>query len=186
MQQLAGFDCRKKCSHDPKGDHGISGGRFYWILRGDDPRFAFVLVLHADEYPTTVEPHFLANRLARCREVLHEGIILPWPGYLALHSTVPLDKSMVAENDRGSVHGCEYLDNVPCYDGGSWNAGKDLAGVIAHDGGRLLPDQPEAFWAVLEEVAQRDFIEATARADEAAHWMRCPTCNGERIIRGDS
>lgn len=60
-----GYDCRVACEHEPKGEHGISGGDWWYAVSEGDR--AVTLHVLGNEYPASVErplPPILAGGLA--------------------------------------------------------------------------------------------------------------------------
>lgn len=172
-----GYDCiRAVCQHTPKGDHGISGGDYWWSVVTDEGDIALVLHLHADDWPETI-PADIREQMWRSRRGDRPL------GSLDLHTAFPPARDALLSQPAGL---CEYL-KVPCHNGGSWClATERFIDVLAYDDvGRLLFEQPEAFWVRLEEEAQKRIPAIRERGAEVARWVLCPTCHGEQTVVND-
>lgn len=182
----AGFDCRNgncpACAGGRKGDHGINGGRYCWGVQSDDGLYALVLDLSADEYPETVPEHV---RLRQAHDRLSTDPIQKQcaiSGSLSVHARLPQKKDDLTKPVEDVA--CHFLAGPgPCYGDGTFMAGEHVADVLALDAeGRILFDQPEAFWRRMEEKAERWLARARADAEETARWKVCPTCDGETFV----
>lgn len=120
-----GFDCGpggRDCLHDPKGNHGCSGGRWrYAVIDGDS---AVSLTVLAHDYPPTVD-----------RSRLPESLRRPLPEALCFHEACE-DGEPCDLVPGGKCRGdCSYL-----HSGEFWDE--------HHVGDEFV--QPESFWLALE------------------------------------
>jgi hypothetical protein len=178
-----GFDCRNgncpSCAAGHKGDHGISGGRYCWGVQSDDGLYALVLDLHADEYPETVPQ---SVRLRDATERL-DPACRPYTisGSLSIHSRLPQKQEDLLRPVKDVA--CHFLAGPgPCYGDGTFLAHEHVNDVLALDAeGRILFDQPEAFWQRLEAKSVTWIARAREEAAETARHRVCPLCNGDQF-----
>jgi hypothetical protein len=158
-----GYDCRNApCQHEEKGDHGISGGYWRFVVVADEGDLALVLTVFADDYPDTV-PAAVRKRWRddRARDLLTS---------LDVCSLFPTDRDDVGHSGRP----CEWL-GVPCFRG--WSSSLQGAELLKASGHPYQAEPTEALWLALEEKLTR--LAPQIRADDASKaWARCPTCGG--------
>ena len=161
-----GHDCGwrgEKCQHKVKGEHGISGGFYFYSVVADEGDVAVVFTVHAPDYPETIEE----PRRSRC---IQDMISSPLCFY-HVHAAFPLDRDQVGTKPEK----CDALPGGVCYGDGGHYAGPEKI-LIAH--GRPGEfEQPEAFWLELERILEKQAAWARAgRADRI--WKVCPSCGG--------
>lgn len=179
QQRVIGFDCRSgdcpACARGHRGDHGISGGRYHWIVTADEGDAAVSACIYAADYPATVDPSIRREHIERQKSDIAERMFGPLGSYV-VHAAYPTSREQVL---TGSPSACDYIGQ--CYAGGD---SSDVRFPFAYDAerGGILYDQPEEFWKALEERAAKDIARCrAARADR--EWMVCPECNGEQTVR---
>jgi len=121
---LPGFDCGthgSRCKHEKKGDHGISGGTWWYAV--SDGAHAVSLSVLAANYPDTV------------RRPLPECLQRPKAEVLSFH--------------RADPHGaeCEYVDGGRCIGDATYLGASEF--WEAH-GNPAQNEQSEEFWIALE------------------------------------
>ena len=122
--ETPGFNCGpegRDCKHDPKGDHGIDGGS-WWYVVSDGPRAVSLMVL-ANRYPESV-----ARPLPEC-------LNKPMATGLTQHDADPDGRR------------CEWVEGGRCHCDSSYMAGGRL---WEERGDPTQFEQPEAFWLALE------------------------------------
>jgi hypothetical protein len=123
-----GYNCGpggRDCQHDPKGDHGIDGG-VWWYVVSNGPRAVSLMVL-ATNFPESVD---------RAISALLKG---PLATQLLHHIADPEGRE------------CQYVEGGLCSCDGSYMAGSML---WKEYGDPTKPEQPEAFWLALEAELQ--------------------------------
>ena len=172
VYRTPGYDCRNgRCQHPRKGDHGISGGIYTWVVTDTSApgRVAGVLWCFASEFPDTVSPEVRNRRV--------EVII----GGASVHVDFPVDRDDV-RNPAGTP--CVYLDGVPCYLAvDSTLAPEEVFRTVLVRDAYNAPvyEQPETFWLVLEAWTAKHAERLRAnRADK--RWRRCDCCNGNGTV----
>lgn len=122
-----GYDCRVTCEHEEKGDHGISGGVWwYWVSDGER---AVSLMVLTNDYPPSVERPLPLALVEMC-----EGVL----GY---HTADPEGRE------------CSMLaDGARCRSDESYIGGQSF---WKKHGSPAQFEQPESFWAALEEELRR-------------------------------
>ncbi len=127
-----GYDCRKVCQHERKGDHGIRCDEWWFVVVDGD--HAVTLTVFSGKFPASVDVLGFAG--TRCAESVGCG--------LALHRADP-------EGVR-----CEYVRGGRCSSEASYLGGEAFWKKfgVADAGTR----QPESFWQALEAklIAARD------------------------------
>ena len=124
-----GYDCRRECLHEKKGDHGIAC--FTWWFAVVEGLQAVSLSVLSGQYPESVDASSLPALL---REV--QG------GCWAVHHADP----------KGGV--CEYVAGGKCQGNTSFLAGE--AFWEQHGASELGLEQPESFWQALEAELRRE------------------------------
>jgi hypothetical protein len=164
VTRLPGYDCRTKCEHKVKGDHGICAEM--WFFSVISANGAVNLRVSSGQYPATA----FQDRSKPSRG---------WD--LSLHSRYPVSVEAVQWASRGSE--CELLGN--CYDaGGGLRIAEEL--WATHGDPNLAPEaQPEAFWLALEkECAELGVRIEKERTD--TKLAQCPSCTGKGVVeRGE-
>lgn len=117
-----GYDCRKECSHEPKGEHGICSDVWFYVV-SEGPHAVSLEIFSAD-YPPTVERATLTGFLQR-----------PFSGGLFFHHADP------------SGNRCEFVEGGLCKSDCSYRCAQDLWEAHGNPNQR---EQGEAFWLALE------------------------------------
>lgn len=163
---VPGYDCRTTCAHTPKGDHGIHGDEWIYIVEAEDRKTALALTVFSNKYPPTVD---IAN--------LPAALIRPIGADLSLHVSFPTEPDACLSTAVGQD--CAYVNGTCHTYYTSALVARDF--YTEHGGGDV--DPTEAFWRALEAV----FISLNASARESAHkaaeWQRCNHCDGLGRIR---
>lgn len=182
----AGYDCRYAlCQHEPKGGHGIDGGKFCYVVVSDEGDLAMSLAIYSSEWPETIPLLERQRLLANDLEDLHLGLLR---GNMVLHSAGPLE-ALSEYHDPGPGRDCEHLPGGKCWTDWSWSdrhhAWLPTKAIAFNDKG-LCFEQPEAFWLKLEEAAQASFPAAREAMAQAAQVKMCPMCHGARAVPAET
>ena len=163
QKKVPGYDCGwhgEKCQHDTKGEHGISGGYYLYLIVADEGDLALVFTVHAAEYPATVEEPRRSRLLG--------GLPLC---FWHLHATFPFDMSQIGTKPSP----CDVLPSGACYGDGGHYSGPEK--ILVQHGTPGVFDQPESFWHALETLFAD--VAPGIRAGRADHlWRVCPACGG--------
>lgn len=170
-----GYDCRNApCKHEPKGDHGISGGRWNYAVTTDEGDLALLLEIHADEYPETVP-----QRKAWSERTRREATAPPSPAgwisgplaHLSVHATFPTD--IESCEARGSLD-CKLVR--PCFIVADF-CSDDAARLWRGSGQPWQYEPTERLWRALEERLAE--VAPGLRAKNVrGKWVKCPKCGG--------
>lgn len=121
-----GYDCRKECLHEPKGEHGICGDTWFYVV--SDGKRAVSLEILSDRYPPTVE-----------RALLPDVLQKPMAACLVTH---------VADPDADPEQAkCKWVEGGLCRVDGSYLGARAFWN---EHGDPKQPEQGEAFWLALE------------------------------------
>lgn len=173
---VRGYDCRKVCEHEHKGDHGISGGHYVWALVNAEGDIAISLNIHVTNFPESVEPWAVTRAEQRMRDDLASG---SGPlGVLCYHTAFPTSAEQVLTEHAGP---CDFLSGKLCFDAGSSGlATREFPYTL--DKRRLIAlTQGEEFWTAMEARLTR--ATARIRADRMdTKIVICPTCHAKGYI----
>lgn len=164
-----GYDCRSKCEHKVKGDHGIKAEYWGYAVASDDQRFTLSLEVMTPFYPNTVTP--TTGDEFRGRQLLaHAGFVF--------------DRKQLLPDGGGDCDNqweqCELVEGGQClvyY----------RSGVAADDFMRehfvKQFEQPGSFWTALHARMQSLYSDALDNEREASKWGRCTHCSGAGIVQ---
>jgi hypothetical protein len=116
-----GYDCRTECKHEPKGEHGISGGTWWYAVTDGD--HAVSLELLGTDFPETVTRPLIG--------VLER----PIPAGLVSHRADPGGEP------------CEFVSGGRCKSDVTYLGAHNL---WEEHGDPAQREQSEAFWLALE------------------------------------
>lgn len=131
-----GFDCRKKCKHTPKGDHGIHCEEWFYAVREGD--FALSITVYSPNWPDTVEPETV-QRLNK---------FLPEATCLSMHHAKP---EYLGEDEQP----CQFVEGGTCY-GNYTRFGLDVDRFWKAHARSSGFEQPESFWKAMERRFQEE------------------------------
>jgi hypothetical protein len=170
-----GYDCRKVCLHERKGDHGIHCTEWVYTVVDHDARIALELEVYTPFYPESVEPtRFLHNIID---QKPFRGSFLRW------HFGYATNRAQILAGPA-SEH-CALIGR--CWAGGS---GLDAEPLVnqhfernVEDGwarsSNQLSEQP-ALWAALEQRLETicETFSAERKVDGDLKWQVCAACAG--------
>ncbi len=123
-----GYDCRRQCSHDPKGEHGISSEEWWFAVVSG--RTALSLSVLSGSYPESVDVSRLSEGLTKCQGCA-------W----ALHRADP------------DGNPCEYVVGGLCKSNVSYLIAESF--WREHGDPCAGQNQPEAFWQAFEAMLRK-------------------------------
>lgn len=124
----SGYDCKySPCEHTPKGDHGIHGEEWWYVVKDGDRAVSCFVMTH--RFPPTVPSRVLAGEPNR-------------PGSVGFH------RAWSESEYDYEVKGCEWIDGGGCYSSTSYC----LADEVFALGNADTFEQPEDFWLCLESL----------------------------------
>lgn len=172
VDRRAGWDCRRRCQHEKKGEHGWHCDEWHYVV--GDGRSALVLQVSAAEFAD--DPKLTAewqrSSIRDSRFSKPHGIMV------VTHLPFRALEEDVRSNDEGSE--CAYVEGGRCWtDGGRYTLAEE---VFAKHGDRRGREQPESFWLELERLFG-EIVDYAVR--EYGHRARCPTCAGVGIVKVD-
>ena len=129
--KIPGYDCRDgRCQHTPKGDHGICGEEWVYVVKGGDR--AVSTSLHTRIYPATVPARPLDDPPYYGGIGFHRG----WQPY-----------------EECTSRPCDWVDGGKCYSDVGFGIGDDL---WKRTGDAARFEQSEEFWKLLESYLPDD------------------------------
>lgn len=183
--KVPGYDCmHAPCQHEQKGNHGIDGGQYNYIVIADEGDLAMSLCLAATEWPETIPAEKRQQILDYDMRSLTSGRAR---GNMVLHSAGPLE-ALSEYHEPSPGRDCPHLPGGRCWTDWSWSDRHrtwHLDQALAFNEKGLLFEQPEAFWLKLEEAAQVSFPGARKAMAKAAQVKMCPACKGQRAVDAD-
>ncbi len=168
---VLGYACRVGCKHEPKGDHGISADKWFYVV--SDGECAVALTVRSGTYPATVD---VSRFEAWMREpdATDLSLHVPWPAAGDF-------ESLEEKIRQGDVSGqaCDIVEGGRCWIPRSTSLGSkeffQAHGVAAFE-------QPESFWEALRAKAAAWIAEERKDRAQAAHLRQCPTCAGRGVV----
>jgi hypothetical protein len=170
-----GYDCRIKCEHEPKGDHGQHGDELLLAVRQGE--IAVGLTVFTFVRDRAVTYHQSDGRITTGANL---SVHVPWP----------FNEDQIRERAEGEPH-CELI-KPPCFSTclsccraeQIWTLAEEEAIRAALFGDAversvLLLDT--GIWNRLKSEAVE--MEKWALDERAGLRCLCPTCNGEGLIR---
>ena len=151
--QRPGYDCRTKCVHEVKGDHGIHCDEWWYVVKDGD--VAVSLNIFSGIWPKTA-PH-VPSALDPDR----------WPmaADLTVHVAFPVDEYSQEERE------CQWVEGGKCY---GCHSSTLWAADFYKKHGVDKYEQPESFWLALEKLCKEQAEEYRA--------SKLPTTPGQRIV----
>jgi len=160
-----GYDCRRECKHENKGEHGWHCDE--WIYVVGDANGALVLEVTSQQFADDERLSIEWRRRTR----------LPEGSNLRLHLAFPVEVESIRTADDGTA--CDFIGAECCFPGGYWAL---LAGELWE---RLSASptlaQPETFWQGLETKYREIMADRLAERKDTTH-AQCPTCKGAGVI----
>jgi hypothetical protein len=167
---VPGYDCFNECKHPSKGNHGIHGDEWHYVVVSDDGHIALALTVYTDIYPPTVEKWQRDSE--RPIEERRSGTDLT---YHVGFSTTRGEMRDYDPKTWGSE--CPHVGRCDASRTTALGAGEFFR---AHGDSNQF-EQAESFWAALEEkLAEREGEFRGERVDLA--WRRCRGCDGLGVV----